>query len=85
MRQKLLIITSLLTFFFQIIFSIYYSQEIIDENTKFDKNQNKYSQLVIINQNLEKIFFQNTSISNLKKISQDTSLIDITNNIDLNQ
>lgn len=67
----------------QIIFSFYYSSEIINQNTQLYQNQLEYQKLKIETQSLEKNFTDLTSINRLYLEQQKKSLIYIDQKINL--
>lgn len=68
---------------FQIIFSFFYSSEIITQNNTLYQNQQDYQKLKIENQNLEKTFSDLSSINRLIENNQNTNLIFINQKINL--
>lgn len=67
----------------QIIFSFFYSSEIINQNNKLYENQQEHQKLKIENQNLEKKFADLASIYNLNQQSQNKALIFVNQRINL--
>ncbi|MFA5532559.1 MAG: hypothetical protein WDA13_03105 [Candidatus Shapirobacteria bacterium] len=68
---------------FQIIFSFFYSSEIITQNNTLYQNQQDYQKLKIENQNLEKTFSDLSSIHRLVENNQNTNLLFINQKINL--
>lgn len=60
---------------FQIIFSFFYSSEIINQNNNLYQNQQEYQKLKIEKQNLEKNFSDLSSIYHLSQESSGSSVI----------
>lgn len=67
----------------QIIFSFFYSSEIINQNSQLYQNQIEYQKLKIENQSLEKKFTDLTSINRLYLEQQNKSLIYVNQKINL--
>ena len=80
---KFLTYTLTIIIFFQIIFSFYYSSEIINQNNQLYQNQQEYQKLKIENQSLEKTFTDLSSIFYLNQERQKYSLTDINEKINL--
>lgn len=68
----------------QILFSFYYSSEIINQNNILSQNQAKYNQLTTNNQQLLTQWSSSVSIKNLKAQIASQSYTLIQNNLDLN-
>jgi hypothetical protein len=85
MRIKILFLLTVIIFSGQILFSVYYSLKIVDENSKVNTLQDEYNKLMIVNQNLENSLNDSDSIRNLLKITQNKPFPAITKTIDLNQ
>ncbi len=67
----------------QIVFSFFYSSEILNQNGQLYQNQLEYQNLKIENQSLEKKFTDLTSINQLNIQQQKQSLIYIDQKINL--
>lgn len=67
----------------QIVFSFYYSSEIINQNSQLYQNQLEYQKLKIETQSLEKKFTDLTSINRFRLEQQNKSLIYINQKINL--
>jgi len=83
--SKFLVATFILAVFVQIIFSFFYSSEIINQNNILFKNQQKLEQLKTINQSLQKQLAQTTSLDHLQTIISQQNLQPISQEIDLSQ
>lgn len=68
---------------FQILFSFFYSSEIITQNNNLYQNQQEYQRLKIEKQNLEKNFSDLSSINRLIQENQTTNLNFINQKINL--
>lgn len=69
----------------QILFSFYYSSEIINQNNYLNSNQTKLDLLQTNNQELENQLAKITSLNYLQSIIQSKNLIPIKQEINLNQ
>ncbi|MDD4937832.1 MAG: hypothetical protein PHX34_02325 [Candidatus Shapirobacteria bacterium] len=67
----------------QVLFSFFYSSEIINQNNQLYQNQQEYQELKIENQNLEKIFSNLSSIHHLTQENQNKNLNFINQKINL--
>lgn len=67
----------------QIIFSFFYSSSIITQNNQLNENQQKYDQIKLENELLEKQIADLSSINQLKNSSDSANLQFIQKNIDL--
>jgi len=67
----------------QIVFSFFYSSEILNQNGQLYKNQLEYQKLKIENQTLEKKFTDLTSINQLNIEQQKQSFIYVNQKINL--
>jgi len=67
----------------QILFSFFYSSEIINQNNQLYQNQQEYQELKIENQNLEKNFSNLNSIYHLVQENQNKNLNFINQKINL--
>lgn len=67
----------------QILFSFYYSSEIITQNNNLSKNSSQLSTLKIQNEELENKFAQITSLNNLNQIIKDRNFVPIKQEISL--
>lgn len=67
----------------QILFSFYYSSEIITQNNNLNKNLNQLSTLKIQNEELENKFAQITSLNNLNQIIKAKNFVPIKQEISL--
>jgi hypothetical protein len=62
-RNRFLLGIALALLVFQILFSVYYSTQIIDANLRYSSLQKKYNDLNVDNQQLEVQYTQKFSIS----------------------
>jgi len=69
--------------FIQILFSFFYSSEIINQNSNLYQNQQEYQKLKLEKQDLEKTFSDLSSIYRLTKENQNTNLFFIKQTINL--
>jgi type II secretory pathway component PulJ len=69
--------------FLQIIFSFFYSSDIITQNNQLYQNQQQYQELKIEQQVLEKEFTQLTSLDHLSQLEDSQQLIFLKNKIEL--
>lgn len=67
----------------QILFSFFYSSEIINQNNYLYQNQQKYQELKLEKQKLEKTFSDLSSINRLVEENQNTNLFLIKQTINL--
>ncbi len=67
MRQKILIGTAAVSFISQIVFSIYYSSIIVDQNNLINSLQSKYDTLTRSQQSIEKDLSDSLSLSKIKQ------------------
>lgn len=85
MSDKKILYFLVLTLFIQIIFSFYYSGEIINQNNLLNNGQARYNFLKENNQSLQKKLATLTSISNIETQITSKSFVLIQNSIDINQ
>ena len=69
----------------QVLFSFYYSGEIINQNNILNQNQIKYDSLNNSNQSLQKNLSILTSISNIKSKTASQSFVLIQQSLDINK
>ncbi len=65
-RNRFLLGIALALLFFQILFSVYYSTQIINANLHYSSLQKKYTDLNVDNQQLEVKYTQKFSVSGQK-------------------
>lgn len=65
-RNRFLLGMALALLVFQILFSVYYSTQIIDANLRYSTLQKKYNDLNVDNQQLEVQYTQKFSVSGQK-------------------
>jgi hypothetical protein len=83
MSLKFLVIFTVISLFCQVVFGIYYSIAIVDQNTLVNSLKPKVNQLTIDNQQLEIQFSVQNSLSNFLKLTKDKPHIPITSTIKL--
>lgn len=72
---KLVVYLFFIIVLFQIIFSFFYSSEIINQNNTLYQNQQEYQKLKIEKQNIEKNFSDLSSIYHLNQEASGSSII----------
>lgn len=68
----------------QIVFSFYYSSEIINQNNIINQNQTNLQSLRIINQELKKQFTSLTSLNQIKVLMDQENYINLKETLNLN-
>jgi hypothetical protein len=84
MSLKFLTLFAIITLLCQVIFGIYYSTAIVDQNSLFDANQSALSRLTADNQQLEIRLSSLNSLSHTLLFSDNKTLIPINSTINLN-
>ena len=84
MSLKLLTILTIISFCCQVIFSIYYSTTIVDQNTLINDQQTVLDRLIIKNEQLRITFSDLNSLSTIVKFSQTGLNSPITSSVNLN-
>ena len=84
MSLKFLGAITILSFIFQIGFSIYYSSKIVDENFLVNDLQQTYQNLSLKNQQLEDYLSSQSSLQNVGGQSQVKGMVPITDSITIN-
>ncbi|MDD2483093.1 MAG: hypothetical protein PHE32_02160 [Candidatus Shapirobacteria bacterium] len=67
----------------QILFSFYYSSEIINQNNSINKNQSSLQSLKIANQELKKQFTSLTSLSQIQTLINQKNYINLKETLNL--
>jgi hypothetical protein len=67
----------------QVLFSFYYSSEIISQNNLINQNQNNLESLKITNQELEKQFTSLTSLSQIQTLITQKNYINLKETLNL--
>jgi len=67
----------------QILFSFYYSSEIINQNNLINQNQTSLQSLKIANQELKKQFTSLTSLSQIQTLINQQNYINLKENLNL--
>lgn len=67
----------------QVIFSFYYSSEIINQNNSIDKNEIILQSLKIKNQELSKSFTSQSSINQIQTLTSQKNYINLKNSLNL--
>lgn len=85
MKIKVLVFTTALSFLFQILFSIYYSIKIVDENSQFNNHQKILQDISIQHQHLEIETAKLQSLSSLVQSSTKFSFLPVKSILDLSK
>jgi hypothetical protein len=83
MSLKLLTVFSLITLLCQVVFSIYYSVNIVDQNILFNTNEVLLNQLTLKNQQLEIDLSIQNSLTRTLQFADNQSFIPVTSVINL--
>lgn len=84
MSDKKILYFLVFSLLIQILFSFYYSGEIINQNNILNQNQNKYNSLKDQNQVLQTELAKNTSLYNLESQISSQSFVPIQKFLDIN-
>lgn len=84
MRLKYLVILTVISFLCEVIFGIYYSISIVDQNVLFNSQETNLGQLTIENQQLEIKLSTLGSLSHTLDFAQSKSYVPVSTSINLN-
>jgi|GEM_PF-5316355 len=83
MKIRLLVIFASITFVLQIVFSIYYSIKIVDENTEINDYQKRLNESKNSHQKLQNQFSERNSLKYIKTFQSNRTYIPINSSLNL--